>query len=124
MEDSTNLPRTSPLPITITPGMQVVRVEDNPIGRIAGITAGYCAYTLGGAVWVDRWNNLALLGVCPASPLLPSAVAENDRLDACARVLRELALLKSLGELTQAQRAAINELTGTLCATLNLNSES
>ncbi len=115
METTTNSPPPPLLPIAIVPGMQIVRLEDNPVGRIEGVTSAYCVFSLGETVWVDRWRNLALSGVSPAPPLLPNSVTENDRLDANARVLRELALLKSLGELTLAQQTTLNELILMLC---------
>ena len=116
MTIQTNLPPPKPLPITITPGMSVVSLDGNLPGTIRGITQGYCVYGLGDNVCVEPWRNLAVANVCPASPLLPRKVEENDRLNASARVLRELSLLKSLAELTPQQTAAMEELAKLLCS--------
>ena len=86
--------------------------------QIQGITQGFCVYTLGNNICVEPWSNVALTGICPARPLLPRTVEENDQLNASARVLGELLLLKSLGELTATQTAAMDELLNLLCPSL------
>lgn len=123
MVDPLNLPQPRPLPIALAPGMAVVGLDNHPTGEIVGITQGYCIYTLGGAVCVDRWEDLALARVCPATPLLPKTVNENDRLNALACILRELSWLKSLGDLTPNQTATLGELIGTLCPSIGTNLE-
>ena len=115
MTIQTDLPPPKLLPITITPGMSVVCVEDKAIGQIEGITQSNCIYTLGDRICVEPWSNIALTNVCPARPLLPRSVEENDELNAAARVLAELALLKSLTKLSPTLTAAIEELLGLLC---------
>jgi hypothetical protein len=115
MVDPLNLPQPRPLPIALAPGMTVVSLDNHPTGEILGITQAYCIYSLGGSVCVDRWVDLALARVCPATPLLPKTVNENDRLNAGACILRELSWLKSLGDLTPNQTATLGELMETLC---------
>ena len=116
MTIQSNMPPPKPLPITIQPGMIVVSLEGNRPGAIKGITQGYCVYSFDDQnVSVEPWKNLAVANVCPAAPLLPSTVSDNDRLNAAACVLRELSLLKSLSELTPRQTAAMEELLVLLC---------
>jgi hypothetical protein len=123
MTIQSNIPPPKPLPITITPGMSVVSLDGNRPGTIQGITQGYCVYALGEHVCVESWRNLAVANVCPASPLLPRTVEENDRLNASARVLKELTRLKSLAELTPRQEAAMDELMTLLCPTTESHSK-
>jgi len=108
------LPR--PLPVTITPGMPVVAIDDNPPATVAGITQEYCIYRHehSGMLAVARWGEVALGHVCPAEPLLPADVGERDRGNAQAAVLRELLNLRQF-ELTPQQQAALQELVAELC---------
>ena len=115
MTIQSNMQPPKPLPITIQPGMTVVSLEGNSIGHIEGITQSHCIYTLGDRICVEPWSNIALTNVCPARPLLPRSVEENDRLNSSARVLGELSLLKSLTELSPTLTAAMDELLGLLC---------
>ena len=67
-----------------------------------------------GPFGVARWSDMAVGNVCPAEVLLPADVAENDRRNSCARVLRELLALEAFG-LTPVQQAVYDELVEYLC---------
>ena len=113
-------PSQSPLrllPITIVPGMTVVAIPDGTPGVVAGITQAYCIYRLadGDTLCVASWRELAIGGVCPAAPLLPQDVEENDRRNAAACVLSALLGLQQLGPLTAAQQSVLDELIAHLC---------
>jgi hypothetical protein len=110
------LVRACPLPVAIVPGMRVVEVTDATVGTIVGCTEAFGIYRTSEphALAVARWCELALLDVCPAAPLLPADVIENDRRNASATVLRELLALEQFG-LTAAQTAALRELVAQLC---------
>ena len=105
-----------PLPITIVPGMQVVDMSNDATGTIVGFTEGFCIFRIEGidSMSVADWNDVALGPVCPAGPLLPTDIAEMDRRNAGATVLRELLGLKQFG-LTPTQTAAYDELVKYLC---------
>lgn len=109
--------RRRPLPVTITPGMPVVEIDHGVPAAVAGITQEYCIYHIADtdALAVARWRDVALGNVCPAEPLLPADIAERDRGNAQAAVLRQLLVLKSFG-LTSAQQAALDELVAQLCS--------
>jgi hypothetical protein len=111
------LPKQTPLPATIVPGMQVVPLEDATLGTVRGITQAYCVYQLAGSgrLCVAAWSQLALANVSPTHQLLPADVTENDRQNASAMVLRELLLLEPFG-LSAAQAAAKEELLHQLCS--------
>ena len=100
-----------PLPITIVPGMHVVDITSEPAGTLVALTEAYCIYRTGGidTLAVANWRNVAVGPVCPAAPLLPAAVEENDRRNASATVLRELLALKQFG-LTASQTTAYDDL--------------
>lgn len=110
------LPKPTPLPVTIVPGLTAVPIDDAPVGTIRGITQAHCIYQLAGSerLCVAAWQELALAHVCPAPQLLPTDVNEADRLNAGAAVLRELLLLEQFG-LSTAQKAAKDELHCQLC---------
>jgi hypothetical protein len=80
-----------------------------------GFTQAYCIYRISDsdALVVADWRDVALGDVCPAEPLLPADVSENDRRNASATVLRELLGLKQFG-LTARQSAALEELVAEL----------
>jgi hypothetical protein len=92
--------------------MPVYDVTDDPPGQVVAITQAYCLYRPADsdALCVARWRDMALGNVCPAHPLLPAAIDENDRRNAAATVLRELLALQQFAELTPAQSAALDEL--------------
>jgi hypothetical protein len=96
--------------------MLVVEVTDGVIGTIVGYTQAYCIYRTRDTqtLAVARWRDIALGNVCPAEPLLPTDVAENDRRNASAAVLQELLALEQFG-LTATQSAAFSELVAELC---------
>lgn len=121
MAEPMTLPLPRPLPIALAPGLKVVSLDNQPTGKILGITQGYCIYSFGGSVCVDRWEDLALARVCPAASLLPMGVADNDHLNAEACVLRELSLLASFGDLTSTQAATLGELMQALCPSTETN---
>ena len=108
--------RDRPLPVTIVPGMQVVDMSNDGAGTIVGITQGFCIYRIDDTegLSVARWEDMALGGICPADPLLPADVTENDRRNWSAHVLRELLGLAQFG-LTATQTAAYDELIAFLC---------
>jgi len=110
------LPRPRPLPVTITPGMPVVGIDDNPPATIAGITQEYCLYrhAHSGMLAVARWGEVALGHLCPAPPLLPADVTQRDRGNAQAAVLRELLNLRQ-SELTPQQQKVLEALVAELC---------
>ena len=69
------------LPVTITPGMQVVDVSDNG-GVIAAITEDSVIYrpTLDPVtLLVGRWSDVAVCGLVPARNLLPNNPDERQR---------------------------------------------
>lgn len=105
-----------PLPVTIVVGMPVVEVTNYGTGSIAGMTQAYCIYRLAenDSLVVASWRDIALGNVCPAEPLLPTDVTENDRRNAGACVLRELLALQQFG-LTPMQAAIRDELIAALC---------
>ena len=109
-----------PLPVTIVPGRHVFDVSDCPSGTVAGITQAYCLYRLADTetenetLCVAAWRDIALGNICPAGLLLPADVTENDRRNASATALRELLQLKQFGQLTPAQKAALDELMASL----------
>ena len=107
--------RRRPLPVTITPGMPVVEIDDGMPGVVAGITQAYCIYRLPEreALIVAPWPDIALGNICPADPLLPTDVTDNDRRNGQAAVLRELLALQQFG-LSEAQRAVLDELIAEL----------
>ena len=104
------------LPVTIVRGMSVIEVTDGMVGTVVAFTQGYCVYRVDGndALAVAPWRDVALVNVCPAEPLLPADVAENDRQNASAAVLRELLALHQFG-LTATQTVALSELVAQLC---------
>ena len=102
------------LPVAIVSGMQLFPVDDIAPATVEGITQEYCIHRLEGTLAVSRWRNLAV-SVCPARPLLPTDIAENDRRNAAATVLRELLALQPFG-FTAAQQQAFEELVATLTA--------
>ena len=103
--------RRRPLPVTITPGMPVVDINDGIPGTIVGITQAYCIYRLPETetLVVATWRDIALGNVCPADALLPADVTANDRRNAQATVLRELLALQQFG-LSAAQTTVLDEL--------------
>jgi hypothetical protein len=107
----------SPLPVTLVPGMTVVPLEGAAVGTVVGITQAYCVYRLVGTdgLQVSSWRDLALANICPAAPLLPNEVRENDHRNASATVLRELLALGRVSSLTPEQRAVVEGLLGYLC---------
>jgi hypothetical protein len=76
--------------------MPVVDINDGIPGAIVGITQAYCIYRLfeSESLIVASWQEIALGNVCPADPLLPADVTENDRRNAQAALLRELLALQ------------------------------
>ncbi len=105
------------LQVPIVRGMPVHEICDGTEGTVVGVTQAYCVYRMkdGQFLCVTRWQDLALGHVCPAEPLLPTDVPENDRRNAAATVLRELLFLERLGPLTPAQASVRDELTAYLC---------
>ena len=103
--------QTRPLPVAIAPGMQVIEMTGEVAGTIVGFTEAFCIYKTEplGSLSVISWRDAALGPICPAAPLLPDDVAENDRRNASATVLREFLALKQFG-LTPAQAAVCDEL--------------
>ena len=99
-------------------GMTVHEACDGTAGTVVGITQAYCVYRVadGRQLCVAHWRDLALGNICPAEPLLPAEVSENDRRNASATVLRELLSLERLGSLTPAQQAVLEELIALLCS--------
>lgn len=104
------------LPATITVGMSVVEIDAGLPGTIVGYTQAYCIYRISqtNALVVAEWRDVALGDMCPANQLLPANVAEIDRNNASAALLRELLALQQFG-LTAKQTAALEELIATLC---------
>ena len=96
--------------------MSVIEVNDGMVGTVAGITEAYCVFRLDetAALAVARWRDMALINICPAAPLLPADVAEIDRQNASAAVLRDLLALHQFG-LTATQTVALSELVAQLC---------
>jgi hypothetical protein len=117
---SEHLPRAyqQPLPVTITPGMRVVDASDMDTGTILGITQAYCVYRTSDDcdLQVAAWRDMAVANICPAHPLLSDQVAENDRRNASATVLRELLALERLGPLRKEQQTVRDELMAFLCS--------
>ena len=109
-------PQHRPLAVTIVPGMSVVDMASDGAGTIVGITQAFCIYRLAetDSLLVANWRDVALGNVCPAEPLLPPDVTENDRKNGSATVLRELLALKQFG-LTPTQTTAHDELIAYLC---------
>ena len=105
-------PARPPLPVTIVPGMHVYEVVEIPRGEIVAITQAYCLYRLADSdrLCISNWRELALANVCPADPLLPPEVTENDERNAAATALRELLALVEVRPLTEAQSTARDEL--------------
>jgi hypothetical protein len=105
------------MPVTITPGMPVVEIDAGEPGEIVGYTQAFCIYRISesDALVVADWRDVALGDICPAEPLLPADVSENDRRNASAAVLRELLRLKQF-VLTATQTAALEELAAELCS--------
>ncbi|MCA9124752.1 MAG: hypothetical protein H6822_01890 [Planctomycetaceae bacterium] len=114
--DSSSEHRRHPLPITIVPGMQVVDMTGFVAGTIGGFTQAFCIYNIESHdnLSVANWRDVAIGPVCPAEPLLPTDVTENDRRNASATVLRELLSLKQFG-LSPMQTAIYDELIEYLC---------
>ena len=106
-----------PLPVTVVPGMPVVDIVDGTVGSITGITQAYCIHRLTrtNRLQVANWRDMALGNICPAEPLLPDDVAENDRRNARATLLRELLALEQVGPLTAHQKIVYDELLSDLC---------
>lgn len=111
-------PLRRPLPVTIVRGSPVYETCDGTAGIVVGFAQAYCIYRAmdGDQMRVAHWRELALGNICPAEPLLPTSVCENDRRNANATVLRELLLLERLGPLTPAQTAVCEELVAYLCS--------
>jgi hypothetical protein len=97
--------------------MAVIPIEDADVGTVVGITQAYCVYRLAetNCLQVSNWRDLALANICPAAPLLPNNVKENDHRNASATVLQELLALGRVGSLTPEQRAVVEGLLGYLC---------
>jgi hypothetical protein len=108
--------RRRALPVTITAGMPVMEISDAMPATIVGFTQAFCIYRINetGTLAVAKWRDVALGDVCPAEPLLPIGVTENDRRNTGATVLRQLLALKQFG-LTAAQTATLDELVAILC---------
>lgn len=108
--------RRRALPVTITAGMPVIEIEDGMPATVAGFTQQYCIYRIAqtGNLAVADWRDVALGEVCPAEPLLPGGVTENDCRNAQARVLRELLALRQFG-LSAEQTAVLDQLIAELC---------
>lgn len=106
-----------PIPVPIVPGMTVHETCDGTAGTVAGITQAYCVYRTrdGDQLSVANWRDLTLGNICPAESLLGDDVADQDRRNGSATVLRELLLLERLGPLTPAQAAVRDELVADLC---------
>ncbi len=104
-----------PLPVTTTPDMPVIDINDGISGTIFGITQEYCIYCFAetDGLAVARWREVALGNVCPAEPLLPADVTQRDSDNARAAVLRELLALHHFG-LTAAQTTVLDELVADL----------
>jgi hypothetical protein len=96
--------------------MTVVPIEDVDVGTVVGITETFCVYGLSetNSLQVSSWRDLALGNICPASPLLPIDVKENDHRNASATVLRELLALGRISDLTPQQRAVVDGILGYL----------
>ena len=96
--------------------MQVVDMTGFVAGTIGGFTQAFCIYNIESHdnLSVANWRDVAIGPVCPAEPLLPTDVTENDRRNASATVLRELLALKQFG-LTPAQTTVHDELIAYLC---------
>ena len=111
-------PARRALQVPIVRGMTVHEVCDGTAGTVVGITQAYCVYRVadGQQLCVAHWRDLALGNICPAEPLLPADVSENDRRNASATVLCELRSLERLGSLTPAQQAVLEELIALLCS--------
>ena len=105
-----------PLPITIVPGMRAVDMSCDGTGTIVGFTQAFCIYRIDATdgLSVANWRDVAVGPVCPAEPLLPADVTENDRRNTCATLLRELLALQQF-DLTPKQTAAYHELIESLC---------
>ena len=110
-------PPGRPLPVTIVRGMLVHEACDGTAGIVVGITQAYCIYRVASSdqLCVANWRDVALGNVCPADPLLPTDVTENDRRNASATVLGELLSLQQFCPLTPAQAATLDELIAFLC---------
>jgi hypothetical protein len=95
--------------------MPVVEIDDGLPGTIAGITQAFCIYRLPETetLVVAPWHDIALGNICPAEPLLPVDVTENDRRNAQAAMLREVLALRQFG-LTELQTAVLDELIAKL----------
>ena len=104
------------LPVTITRGMFVVDHKNAGVGFVAGFTESFCIYRISGlgTLAVAEWKDIALGDIRPADPLLPMDVAERDRRNWSATVLREMIGLKQF-EFTEPQDQTFQELVGYLC---------
>ena len=96
--------------------MQVIDMTNEVAGMIVGFTEAFCIFKINSldSLAICRWHDVALGPVCPAAPLLPDDVPENDRRNSQATVLRELLALKQFG-LTSSQTAVHDELINNLC---------
>ena len=118
-EDEADFPserQADPLPITIVPGMRAVDMSCDGTGTIVGFTQAFCIYRIDATdgLAVANWRDVAVGPVCPAKPLLPADVTENDRRNTSAMLLRELLALQQF-DLTPKQTAAYDELIEKLC---------
>jgi hypothetical protein len=111
-------PQRPLLPVTIVPGMEVYDAAEGPAGHVVAITQAYCLYRPAESegLCVAHWRDVALGNVCPADPLLPADVGENDVRNAAATAIRELLALQQVTDLTPAQSEALVELTKLLCS--------
>jgi hypothetical protein len=96
--------------------MSICEIWSGALGTVVGFTQAYCIYRADGVseLSVAPWHELALANICPADPLLPQDLAEVDRANAHAALLRELLATKPWG-LTATQTAALAELTAIFC---------
>lgn len=96
--------------------MSICEIWSGALGTVVGFTQAYCIYRTDevSELSVTQWRELALANICPADPLLPQDLAEVDRANTRAALLREFLAAEPFG-LTATQAAAPAELTAILC---------
>jgi hypothetical protein len=94
--------------------MRIVECAEATTGELVGVTQAYCIYRLdqSDAHVVSHWRDVAVAGITPV--LLQSAdLADIDRQNARAAVLRELLFLEPFG-LSTVESAVLRDLQAQL----------
>ena len=94
---STSADPQQPTPLVIVPGTLVVDRKHELAGTVIAVAPAFCVLQVEDALCVSPWRDVAVGNVAPAPEMLPGEIAEHDRLNGHARVLRELEALKSEG---------------------------